>query len=72
MCRKHDIYRNALTNILKLGGKCWDGNRECSDPEHVAREALKKADPKFYESIDNVNYRLFKVNKKTGKVTYAK
>jgi hypothetical protein len=63
------IYRDALINISKWAGKCWDGNRECRDSQFVADQALKKADPKLFAKIDNMKYTSFKVLR-NGRVRY--
>ena len=67
--QKVEIYRDALINIAKWAGKCWDGDRECSDSQCVADRALEKAEPDLFNKIDNMKYSEFKVLR-SGKVRY--
>jgi len=57
------IYEDALVNIMFHHGKCWDGKRECHDPQAVARDALKKADSKLFEKMDNLSHRQIEVQR---------
>jgi hypothetical protein len=66
MTQRERVYRDALANIKKLCGECWDGSRICYDPQHVASLALQKADPKFFSEIDDVPYREFYVKRDGG------
>lgn len=70
MTTKERIYFNALVNISKLGGVCWDwdSGRECQDPQYVATKALIKADKELGNYIDNLPYDRIKVNR-NGDVT---
>lgn len=61
--QKLRVYRDALANISKLAGVCWDGNRKCHDSGHVADLALKKAEPKFHGEIYDEQYSLFYVKR---------
>lgn len=63
MTKNEKIYRDALSNILKLGGVCWDGNRKCHDSQSVARAALQKVDSEYLDSIDSVSYGEFYVKR---------
>lgn len=57
------ILRDALTNILKQAGICWDGSRLCRDPQAVASRALNKACPTYYKEINDLPYSKIKVFK---------
>ena len=61
MTKKEKIYRDALVNIAKRGAICWDRNRKCSDSQHVAMEAIKKADPLYFNIIDGLPYNKVRV-----------
>ncbi len=58
---KADIYRDALINIMFCFGRCWDGDRECQDPQSTAHNAIKRADPKLYKRLKDVKYPEVKV-----------
>jgi hypothetical protein len=62
-------YEDALITIWKQAGKCWDGNRECSDPQAVAERVIKKVHPRLHKKLDNLPYQEVKVYK-NGKVKY--
>lgn len=71
MKNKTKLYEDALINIWKWGGKCWDGNRKCSDSQHVARQVIKRNNPQLFKLLDDLPYTDIKVSK-TGRVTYSK
>lgn len=70
LAKKCAAYENALLNIMKLAGVCWDGERECSDSQAVARHALEEMNPALMKALDSKKWRNFRVDKKTGKVLY--
>jgi hypothetical protein len=60
---KAQIYADALINIMFHHGRCWDGKRECHDPQAVARNAIKKADPALHKRLEDVKYPQVSVRK---------
>ena len=63
------VMKDALINIMKRGGRCWDGDRICHDPAEVAHRALRKIDPEAEKYLDTLPYTAVKVFK-TGRVSY--
>lgn len=61
--QKLKVCRDALANIMKLAGVCWDGRRLCHDPQAVAERALRKVDPEFLDSIDHEQYDKYYVKR---------
>ena len=61
--QKLRIYRDALANISKLAGYCWDGNRVCHDTQAVADQALDKVDPAYQKKIYDEQCSLFYVKR---------
>lgn len=57
IAQKLKIYEDALLVISKLAGKCWDGNRVCTDSSACAGRALKKVmNSKRFKEIDDDFY----------------
>lgn len=73
---RHDeiiaVYENALINMYKLAGVCWDGSRKCNDFQAVAAAALLKANPKLWKEIDELPYTQFNISLKTGEVSWRR
>lgn len=66
-----ETFRDALINIMKTGGTCWDKKRECNDPQEVAARALKKRCPGLFKKIDATPWQKVKVYK-SGRVRWNK
>jgi hypothetical protein len=71
MKNKTQVYEEALINIWKRGGVCWDGTRQCADSQHVAMLAIKKNNPQLFKFLGDLQYTSIRVSK-TGRVTYPK
>jgi hypothetical protein len=76
--RQLKIYRDALSNIAKTSGKCWENGRVCYDDSFVAHEALERAEPEYFADIEPVKYTEFYVkrdgsfHRKKTKISVAK
>lgn len=60
---KIQLYEEALINIWKLGGKCWDGERVCGDPQAVADMVLKECNPTLHKLLSELEYKHFDATK---------